>query len=56
LLLYECLETFAEGFNEQPVGWLTENYGMRHIDFTNLVRLFFWDTTFLSDHLAKMNR
>ena len=56
LLLYECLETFAQGFNEQPVGWLATKYGVQYIDFTTLVRLFFWDTTFLSDHLAKMSR
>lgn len=56
LLLYECLETFAHGFNEQPMGWVAKKYGIQYIDFSSLVRLFFWDTTFLSDHLAKMNR
>ncbi len=54
LLLYECLETFSHGFNEQPMGWLAKN-GIQHIDFSNLVRLFFWDTAFLCDHLAKMS-
>jgi hypothetical protein len=56
LLLYECLETFAQGFNEQPVGWLAKKYGIQHIDFRSLVQLFFWDTSFLEDHLAKMSR
>ena len=56
LLLYECLETFVEGFNEQPEGRFCKDYGIQRIDFSNLVRLFFWDTTFLSDHLAKMTR
>lgn len=55
LLLYECLQTFSQGFNEQPTGWLANNYGIQRIDFGSLVRLFFWDTTFLSDHLAKMS-
>ena len=45
-----------KGFNEQPVGWLTKDYGIHRIDFSNLIRFFFWDTTFLSDHLAKMSR
>ena len=56
LLMYECLETFAQTFNEQPVGWLVQDYGICRIDFSSLIRLFFWDTTFLSDHLAKMSR
>ncbi|HVG01485.1 MAG TPA: hypothetical protein VM842_01280 [Nitrospira sp.] len=56
LLLYECLETFVQGFNEQPVGRLGKTYGIHRIDFSNIIRLFFWDTTFLSDHLAKMSR
>ena len=56
LLLYECLETFAQGFNEQPVGWLAKKYGIQRIDFRSLVHLFFWDTSFLEDHLAKMSR
>ena len=56
LLLYECLETFAQGFNEQPVGWLAKKYGIEQIDFHRLVQLFFWDTSFLMDHLAKMSR
>jgi hypothetical protein len=56
LLLYECLETFAQTFNEQPMGWLVKDYGIQHLAFSNLVRLYFWDTTFLSDHLAKMSR
>lgn len=55
LLLYECLETFAHSFNEQPTGWLAKKYGISHIDFSGLIGLFFWDTTFLSDHLAKMS-
>ena len=55
LLLYECLETFSQGFNEQPAGWLTKKYGIQHIDFRTLVQLFFWDTSFLQDHLAKMS-
>lgn len=56
LLLYECLETFAQEFNEQPVGWLAQKYGIARIDFHRLVELFFWDTSFLMDHLAKMSR
>ncbi len=56
LLLYECLETFTQGFNEQPVGWLAQKYGIQRIDFRDLVQLFFWDTSFLQDHLAKMSR
>ena len=56
LLLYECLETFAQGFNEQPVGWLAQKYGIEKIDFHRLVDLFFWDTSFLMAHLAKMSR
>ena len=56
LLLYECLDTFAQGFNEQPVGWLAKKYGIHHIDFRKLIQLFFWDTSFLEDHLAKMSR
>lgn len=56
LLLYECLETFAQGFNEQPVGWLAQKYGIEYIDFHRLVELFFWDTSFLMDHLARMSR
>lgn len=56
LLLYECLETFAQGFNEQPVEWLIKKYGIQQIDFRSLVQLFFWDTSFLEDHLAKMSR
>lgn len=56
LLLYECLETFAQGFNEQPVGWLAQKYGIEKIDFHRLVELFFWDTSFLMDHLARMSR
>ena len=55
LLLYECLETFSQGFNEQPVGWLAKKYGIQYIDFRALVQLFFWDTSFLQDHLAKMS-
>ena len=56
LLLYECLDTFAQGFNEQPVGWLATKYGIQRIDFRNLIQLFFCDTSFLGDHLAKMSR
>lgn len=56
LLLYECLETFAQGFNEQPVSWLAQKYGIERIDFHRLVELFFWNTSFLMDHLAKMSR
>ncbi len=56
LLLYECLDTFAQGFNEQPVGWLAKKYGIQYIDFRNLIQLFFWDTSFLEDHLARMSR
>ena len=56
LLLYECLGTFAQGFNEQPVGWLAKKYGIEQIDFQRLIQLFFWDTSFLMDHLAKMSR
>jgi hypothetical protein len=55
LLLYECLETFCEGFNDQPHGWLALNYRIQRIHFSSLARLFFWDTTFLLDHLAKMS-
>lgn len=55
LLLYECLETFAHGFNEQPTGWLARNYGIQHIEFSSLVQHFYWDTSFLGDHLAKMS-
>ena len=55
LLLYECLETFADGFNEQPVGSLVDKYGLYHIDFHAVVTVFFWDTSFLQDHLAKMS-
>ena len=54
-MLYECLETFAQGFNEQPVGWLAKKYGIEQIEFHRLVKLFFWDTSFLMDHLAKMS-
>ena len=56
LLLYECLETFVQGFNEQPGGRLGKTCGIHRIDFSKIVQLFFWDTTFLSDHLAKMSR
>jgi hypothetical protein len=56
LLLYECLETFVQGFNEQPVGSLGNRYGIHRIDFSKIIQLFFWDLTFLSDHLAKMSR
>lgn len=55
LFLYECLETFTQGFNEQPVGWLEQKYGIKRIDFHRLVELFFWDTSFLMDHLTKMS-
>jgi hypothetical protein len=56
LLLYECLETFAHGFNEQPVGWLAKKYGLQQLDFRTLIHLYFWDTSFLEDHLARMSR
>ena len=56
LLLYECLETFVQGFNEQPVGSLANTFDIHRIDFSKIVQLFFWDVTFLSDHLAKMSR
>lgn len=56
LLLYECLETFAQELNEQPVRWLAKKYGIQRIDFRSLVQLFFRDTSFLEDHLAKMSR
>ena len=56
LLLYECLDTFAQGFNEQPVGWLAKKYGIQHIDFRNLIQLFFWDTSFFFFYFAKMSR
>ena len=55
LLLYECLQTFTHGFNEQPVGCLAQKYGIEKIDFHRLVELFFWDTSFLMDHMAKMS-
>ena len=54
-LLYECLETFAQRFNEQAVGWLSKKSGIQRINFRSLVHLLFWDTSFLADHLAKMN-
>jgi hypothetical protein len=56
LLLYECLETYAHAFNEQPLGWLVRNYGIQQLDFSHLIKLYFWDLSFLSDHLAKMSR
>ena len=55
LLLYECLQTFSQQFNEQPMGWFARKYGLQRIEFGELVQLFFWDTSFLSDHLTKMS-
>ena len=48
--------TYAHAFNEQPMGWLVKNYGIQQLDFSHLIQLYFWDLTFLSDHLAKMSR
>ena len=38
------------------LGWLVKKYGIQRIDFRSLIHLFFWDTSFLEDHLAKMSR
>lgn len=38
------------------MGWLAKKYGIEQIDFQRLIQLFFWDTSFLMDHLAKMSR
>lgn len=56
LLLYECLESFSDEFNEQPVGPLVHTYGIRRIHFGRLVDLFFWDTDFLEHNSGKMTR
>jgi hypothetical protein len=56
LLLYECLETFAQEFNEQPAGTLSGRYGIQRLHFRRLVRRFFWDTAFLEEAGAKMTR
>lgn len=56
LLLYECLETFCHEFNEQPTGALRDQHGIRRINFTALIGLFFWSTDFLDHNGAKMVR
>ncbi len=54
LLLYECLETFCQEFNEQPSGVVAEHHGIQRVVFRKLINLFFWDIDFLDDNIAKM--
>ena len=56
LLLYECLETFCQEFNEQPAGVLVEKHGVERLLFRKLITLFFWNVDFLEDNIAKMTQ
>jgi hypothetical protein len=56
LLLYECLETFCQEFNEQPAGVLVEQYGIQRVLFRSVISLFFWDIDFLDDNIANMTQ
>ena len=56
LLLYECLETFCQEFNEQPAGMLMKRYGIQRVLFRSVIRQFFWNVDFLDDNIAKMTQ
>jgi hypothetical protein len=49
LLLYEALKRFSRHFNDEDggVGRIRRDYGLRAVDFDELVDLWFWDQDFL---------
>jgi len=53
LLLYEVLKNFTEVFNDEPElvagEELVATYGMKNIDFSEFIDLYFWDTDFLME-------
>ena len=55
LLLYECLRSYCDCFDDEPPG---DVYKLQHhiesIDFDWLVDCYFWDTDFLSDDISNL--
>ena len=53
LLLYEVLKNFTEVFNDEPElvagEELVNTYGVKNIEFSEFIDLYFWDTDFLAD-------
>ena len=53
LLLYEVLKNFTEVFNDEPElvagEELVARYGVKNIDISEFIDLYFWDMDFLAD-------
>ena len=58
-MLYEVLKNFTEVFNDEPElvagEELVATYGMKNIDFSEFIDLYFWDTDFLADPVGMSN-
>lgn len=49
-LLYEVLRGYSAAFNDDAVeSEVLEKYGIKEIDFSGLIEMFFWDTDFMQD-------
>lgn len=55
LLLYECLGSYCDYFNDERVGDLYKLHTIEYIDFGSLVDCYFWDTDFLNDDIPNVS-
>ena len=54
LLLYECLRSYCDYFNDEHPGDVYQLHHIESIDFEWLIDSYFWDTDFLSDDIPHL--
>jgi hypothetical protein len=54
LLLYECLRSYCDYFNDEHPGDVYKVHHIESIDFAWLIDYYFWDTDFLSDDIPNL--
>ncbi len=55
LLLYECLRSYCDYFNDERIGDVYKLHKIEHIDFESLIECYFWDTDFLNDDIPNVS-
>ena len=55
LLLYECLRSYCDYFNDERIGDLYKLHQIESIDFGGLIECYFWDTDFLNDDIPNVS-
>lgn len=55
LLLYECLRSYCDYFNDDRIGDLYKLHKIEYIDFGSLIDCYFWDTDFLNDDIPTVS-